>query len=280
MSENCTSVDCESCGADCPSRKSDSLNDFEAHLSSGSYVKHVYAVMSGKGGVGKSLVTSLLSCAFSKAGYKVAVLDADITGPSIPRAFGLLQVPMYVTDDRLMIPPQTRNGIKIMSANLLLEHETDPIIWRGVLIGNAVKQFYEETYWGDIDYMFVDMPPGTGDVPLTVFQSLPVEGIIVVTSPQELVSVIVAKAVNMARSMHVPILGMVENMSYFVCPNCRGKHYIFGKSHLDEEAKKNNLRVLTTIPIDPKFGEMMDAGDIEKADTGFMDDALEIITAT
>ena len=221
MSE-CTS-DCSSCSSDCSSKQ-----DFTAHLAEGSKVKHVYAVMSGKGGVGKSLVTSLLASAFAAKGYRTAILDADITGPSIPKSFNIKREELMVTgeDDEtaLLVPPVSSNGIRIMSANLLVENEDDPIVWRGSLIASAVKQFYSEVFWDDIDYMFVDMPPGTGDVPLTVFQSLPVEGIIMVTSPQDLVSMIVAKAVKMAKQMNIPVVGVVENMSYFECPD-NGKRF-------------------------------------------------------
>ena len=278
MSEQCTPADCESCGADCASRGAEQA-DFTAHLSRGSSVKHVYAVMSGKGGVGKSLVTTMLACAFAKAGYKTAVLDADITGPSIPKAFGLGKDRLMVTEDQLMVPVVSKNGISIMSANLLLENDTDPIVWRGSLIASAVKQFYEETLWQDIDYMFVDMPPGTGDVPLTVFQSLPVEGIIMVTSPQELVSMIVAKAVNMAKMMNKPIIGVVENMSYYICPDCGKKHSIFGESHIEEEAGKYGLSVLAKLPVNPDVAGFIDSGRADEIDVSPMQKAVSDITA-
>lgn len=278
MSEQCKPTDCESCTADCASRKGEPV-DFSAHLSKGSSVKHVYAVMSGKGGVGKSLVTTLTACAFAKAGYKTAILDADITGPSIPKAFGLDKESLRVTEDQLMVPVASRNGIKIMSANLLLDNETDPIIWRGSLIASAVKQFYEETLWQDVDYMFVDMPPGTGDVPLTVFQSLPVEGIIMVTSPQDLVSMIVAKAVNMAKMMEKPVIGIVENMSYYTCPDCGKKHSIFGESHIDEIAGKYGLSVLAKLPIDPHTAALVDEGRADEIDTDAMKKAVDVISA-
>ena len=276
MSEQCTSTDCSSCTADCASRKGEPV-DFSAHLSKGSSVKHVYAVMSGKGGVGKSLVTTLTASAFAKAGYKTAILDADITGPSIPKAFGVDRETLRVTEDQLMVPVESRNGIKIMSANLLLDNETDPIIWRGSLIASAVKQFYEETLWQDVDYMFVDMPPGTGDVPLTVFQSIPVDGIIIVTSPQDLVSMIVAKAVNMAKLMNVPVLGMVENMSYFECPDCHKKHYIYGDSHLEETAKEYGIDVTSRIPINPDFAQQCDSGLIELFEGDYLDNMSDRI---
>ncbi len=279
MSEQCTPVDCETCGVDCSSRMAGEAVDFSAHLSKGSSVKHIYAIMSGKGGVGKSLVTSMLACAFAKAGYKTAVLDADITGPSIPKAFNVDREGLRVNEDELMVPVVSKNGINIISANLLLENETDPIIWRGSLIASAVKQFYEQTLWQDIDYMFVDMPPGTGDVPLTVLQSLPVEGIIMVTSPQDLVSMIVGKAVNMARMMGKPIIGIVENMSYYECPDCGNKHSIFGESHIDDVAGKFGLSVLAKLTIDPKVAELVDAGRADEIDTSPMDKAVNTITA-
>ena len=282
MSEECNGS-CSSCGADCPSAGTAGqapAEDFSAKLAEGSKVKHVYAVMSGKGGVGKSMVTSLLASAFQKKGYNTAILDADITGPSIPTAFGIEGMGLGVTvDGNLMLPAMSMNGIQIISANLLLQRSTDPIIWRGALIASAVKQFWSETYWEDVDYMFVDMPPGTGDVPLTVFQSLPIDGIIVVTSPQELVSMIVTKAVNMAEKMNLPIVGIVENMSYVECPDCGKKIYIFGESHIDEVAKEHGLSVLARIPIDPKVAELTDAGKIEYADTDYMDRAVSNIIA-
>lgn len=279
MSEQCTTSDCESCNLNCSSRKGGEAPDFSAHLSKGSSVKHVYAIMSGKGGVGKSLVTTMLASAFAKAGHKTAILDADITGPSIPRAFNVDREGLMVTDDQLMVPVESKNGIKIISANLLLENETDPIIWRGSLIASAVKQFYEETLWEDIEYMFVDMPPGTGDVPLTVFQSLPVEGIIMVTSPQDLVSMIVGKAVNMARMMSKPIIGIVENMSYYECPDCGHRHSVFGESHIEKIAGDFGLSVLAKLPIDPHTAELVDSGRADEIDTSAMEKAVEVITA-
>lgn len=210
------------------------------------------------------MVTSMMAVAMNRKDKRTAILDADITGPSIPRAFGLDQEMVMTTPDgSLMIPAVSMNGIQIMSANLLLDHATDPVIWRGPVIAGAVKQFWTETLWEDIDYMFVDMPPGTGDVPLTVFQSLPVDGIIIVTSPQELVSMIVAKAVNMAKKMDIPILGVVENMSYLVCPDCGKKISVFGESHIDEVAAKEGIKVLAKLPIDPEVAQLMDAGKIE-----------------
>ena len=282
MSEECNGS-CSSCGADCPSAGTvggASAADFRVKLAEGSSVKHVYAVMSGKGGVGKSMVTSLLASSFQKKGYNTAILDADITGPSIPMAFGVDGQGLDVTPDgKLMLPARSMNGTQIISANLLLQQNTDPIIWRGALISGAVQQFWTETYWQDVDYMFVDMPPGTGDVPLTVFQSLPIDGIIVVTSPQELVSMIVTKAVNMAEKMSLPIVGIIENMSYVECPDCHNRIYLFGESHIDEVAKKHGLSVLAKIPVDPSIAQMTDAGKIEYVDAGFMDRAVSDIIA-
>ena len=255
--------DCGSCSADCGSRKADK-NDFREALAPESSVKKVIGIVSGKGGVGKSLVTSMLAVSMNRKGKRTAILDADITGPSIPMAFGAAHESIGTTPDgKLMIPVKSLEGVEIMSANLLLENETDPIIWRGPVIAGAVKQFWSETLWQDIDYMFVDMPPGTGDVPLTVFQSLPVDGIIIVTSPQELVGMIVTKAVNMARKMDIPILGAVENMSYLECPDCGKQIHVFGESHLDEEAAAQNIPVLAKIPIQPSNAQAVDGGRVE-----------------
>ena len=243
-------------------------------------MSEVIVVTSGKGGVGKSLVTGLLACSFNQKGYRTAILDADITGPSIPKAFGIDGVGLNVTEDgNLMVPAESEKGTQIVSANLLLRNDTDPIIWRGALIAGAVKQFWSETYWKDVDYMFVDMPPGTGDVPLTVFQSLPVDGIIVVTSPQELVSMIVAKAVNMAKKMNIPIIGVVENMSYLECPDCHKKISVFGESHIEETAKEYGLSVLAKLPIDPKIASFVDAGKIEYLDLPYMEKTVSDIIA-
>ncbi|MEG0214698.1 MAG: Mrp/NBP35 family ATP-binding protein, partial [Hungatella sp.] len=260
MSENCTH-DCNSCGEDCGSRTEEQTSFLEA-LNPASSVKKVIGVVSGKGGVGKSLITALMAVKMNAKGYKTGILDADITGPSIPKAFGLAGS-VGMTPDGLMVPSVSSTGIEIMSANLLLDHDTDPVIWRGPVIAGAVKQFWNETLWQDIDYLFVDMPPGTGDVPLTVFQSLPVDGIIIVTSPQELVSMIVAKAVNMAKKMNVPILGLVENMSYLICPDCKKQISVFGESHVDEVAKEYQIPVLAKIPITPEIAESVDHGLIE-----------------
>ena len=272
MSDNCTH-NCSSCGENCSSRTEEQTSFLEA-LHPLSSVKKVIGVVSGKGGVGKSLVTSLMAVKMNSKGYHTAILDADITGPSIPKAFGV-SGDIGLTKEKLMVPATSSTGIEIMSANLLLDHESDPVIWRGPVIAGAVKQFWNETLWKDIDYMFVDMPPGTGDVPLTVFQSLPVDGIIIVTSPQELVSMIVGKAVNMAKKMDIPILGIVENMSYLECPDCGKKISVFGESHIEEVAKEYDLPVLARIPIQPKIAEMADQGTIEYLEESWMDEAAE-----
>ncbi len=254
--------DCSTCGANCPSKgENQEPVDFAAHLNPKSRVGKVYAIVSGKGGVGKSFVTCALACRCRQEGHAVAVLDADITGPSIPKAFGISAKPA-VSEDELMIPPVTATSIQVMSTNLLLQDETDPVVWRGPMIAGVVTQFWTDALW-NADYMFVDMPPGTGDVPLTVFQSLPVDGIIVVTSPQDLVGMIVEKAVNMATMMNIPILGLVENMSGFRCPDCGKVHEIFGKSHIDSVAKKYGIPVLAKIPLDPLNAKAMDEGLIE-----------------
>lgn len=269
--------DCGSCSANCDSRTVDK-NDFLEALAPESSVKKVIGVVSGKGGVGKSLVTSMLAASMNKKGKRTAILDADVTGPSIPMAFGIENEGVATTPDgKLMIPAKSLEGVEIMSANLLLENNTDPVIWRGPVIAGAVKQFWSETLWQDIDYMFVDMPPGTGDVPLTVFQSLPVDGIVIVTSPQELVSMIVAKAVNMAKKMDIPIIGIVENMSYLECPDCKKHINVFGESHIEEAAAEQGLEVLAQIPIDPKIAQMVDAGRVEYLDMPWFEEAIKAI---
>ena len=259
MSE-CTH-DCSSCGESCASRENGSSLDMTEKLNRYSTVKKVIGVVSGKGGVGKSIVTSLLAVMFARKGYDTAVLDADITGPSIPKAFGLTE--KALGSERGILPAVPASGIKIMSINLLLENDTDPVIWRGPILAGTVKQFWTDVCWGNVDYMFVDMPPGTGDVPLTVFQSLPLDGIIIVTSPQDLVSMIVEKAVKMAQLMNVPILGIVENMSYFVCPDCKKKHYPFGESKLENIANEYSLDILARLPIDPQNAKACDSGKVE-----------------
>ena len=270
--------DCGSCSAECSSRKPDPSEFLEA-LNPASSVKKVIGIVSGKGGVGKSLVTSMLAVKMRNKGYKTAILDADITGPSIPTAFGLGNDGVGVTQDKLMVPATTATGIEVMSANLLLDKETDPVIWRGPVIAGAVKQFWQETLWENVDYMFVDMPPGTGDVPLTVFQSLPVNGIVIVTSPQELVSMIVAKAVNMAKKMNIPIIGVVENMSYVECPDCGKKISVFGESHIDEVAKEYGIPVLAKLPINPEIAKAVDEGRVEYLEMPYLDQAAEAVEA-
>ena len=258
--------DCSSCGESCGERTAP--QDFRAPANGLSHIGKVIAVVSGKGGVGKSTVTSSLAVAMARRGRKVAVLDADITGPSIPMAFGVHQ--RATGTDAGIDPAVTPSGIKLMSLNLLTANETDPVIWRGPVIAGVVTQFWSDVVWGDVDYMFVDMPPGTGDVPLTVFQSLPVDGVIVVTSPQDLVSMIVTKAVHMAQMMSVPLLGLIENYSYFQCPDCGAKHTIFGESHLEQEAMKLGLPLLAKLPIDPKVAAAFDAGKIESLETNYL----------
>jgi Mrp family chromosome partitioning ATPase len=240
-----------------------------------SSVKHIIGVCSGKGGVGKSLVTSMLAVNMQRKGYKVGILDADITGPSIPKAFGLNKP---VEGEGLgMIPPSTTTGIDIMSINLMLEDETRPVVWRGPVIAGAVKQFWTDTIWNDIDYLFVDCPPGTGDVPLTVFQSLPLDGIVIVSSPQDLVSMIVQKAANMATMMNIPVLGLVENMSYVICPDCGKEIHVFGDSHIDEIAEKFGYRMLGKIPMDHKLAALVDKGWIEMMENNYLDAAADAI---
>lgn len=273
MSE-CTH-DCSSCGKSCSDRKEEKQS-FIADLNAMSSVKKVIGVVSGKGGVGKSLVTSLLASGMQKAGYRVGVLDADITGPSIPRVFGIKG--KATGSEYGIMPMASEGGVSIMSVNLLLENDDDPVVWRGPVIGGTVKQFWTDVVWDDIDYMFVDMPPGTGDVPLTVFQSLPVDGIVVVTSPQELVSMIVGKAVKMAKMMNIPILGLVENMSYIECGKCGEKISVFGESHIEDVAKEYELDVLGQIPINPEIAKACDAGKVESIDSEeWLKDAFDML---
>jgi len=273
MSE-CTH-DCSSCSSNC-SERTQEQTDFREAPHELSSIKKVIAVVSGKGGVGKSMVTSLLSVLSKRNGFNTAILDADITGPSIPKAFGVKERAQGCESG--LLPSKTKTGIDIMSLNLLLNNETDPVVWRGPIIAGTVKQFWTEVIWHDIDYMFIDMPPGTGDVPLTVFQSIPVDGIIIVTSPQELVSMIVEKAVNMAKLMNIPVLGLVENMSYFECGNCHEKHFIFGKSNLEEIAKKHDIKNIARMPIDPKLSAACDKGTIELFDGNWLDDIAKMIS--
>ena len=270
MSE-CTH-DCSTCGESCSEREQ---QDFSAKLNPEASVKKVIAVVSGKGGVGKSLVTSLLASEMQRRGYQTAVLDADITGPSIPKAFGIHEHARGTED--ALIPVYSVKGTQIMSVNLILENDTDPVVWRGPVIAGVVTQFWSDVLWNNVDYMFVDMPPGTGDVPLTVFQSLPVDGIIIVTSPQELVSMIVSKAVNMANMMNIPVLGIVENMSYFKCPDCGKKHEIFGESKVEEVAAQFGVEHYARLPIDPAVAAMVDAGEVESVGTEELNGLVDYI---
>lgn len=264
------------CNHDCSNCASKGNCEIEkAQLNSLSSIKHIIGVISGKGGVGKSFVTSSLASSMAKKGYSVGILDADITGPSIPKAFGITQKAMG--EDGLIFPQESKLGIKIISANMLLEKDEDPIVWRGPLLGNLVKQFYEQVAWGELDYLFIDMPPGTGDVALTIFQMIPVEEIIIVTSPQSLVSMIVSKAINMASLMNIKILGVVENMSYVSCPECNHKIEVFGESHLDELAKKENFEILGKIPLIPANLKKVDQGEVERINLQEIDNIIEII---
>ncbi|MBQ1441203.1 MAG: Mrp/NBP35 family ATP-binding protein [Clostridia bacterium] len=272
MSE-CTH-DCSTCSANCSSRQP-SKEDFLEKLNDLSSVRKVIGVVSGKGGVGKSLVTSMLAVTFNRRGFKTAILDADITGPSIPKAFGVKEKAHGT--EQYIIPAITKTGIQMISVNLLLDNETDPVVWRGPVIAGTVKQFWTDVIWKDVDYMFVDMPPGTGDVPLTVFQSLPLDGIVIVTSPQELVSMIVSKAVNMAKLMDIPILGIVENMSYVECPDCGRKINVFGESKTDAVAAEFGLKVLAKLPLDPVLANNCDNGLIELFEGDWMESAADDI---
>lgn len=275
MSENECTHDCSTCSANCSSKQSrDSMLEAPNELSS---VKHVIGVVSGKGGVGKSLVTSMMAVLMQRKGYKVGILDADITGPSIPKAFGL-NAP--VEGDGLgMIPPSTTTGIDVMSVNLMLDDVTRPVVWRGPVIAGTVKQFWTDTIWHNIDYLFVDCPPGTGDVPLTVFQSLPLDGIIIVSSPQDLVSMIVSKAANMAQMMDIPVLGLVENLSYVTCPDCGKKINVFGESHIEEIAARFGYPLLARIPMDHKLAALCDKGWIEMMENSYLDAAADALEA-
>ncbi len=271
--EGCTH-DCGSCGQNCGhgGQEPESLLEKSHEMSN---IKKVIGVVSGKGGVGKSLVTSMLAVLMRRRGYKTAILDADITGPSIPKMFGLTE--KAAGSDLGLFPVTTKSGIGVMSVNLLLEDEKSPVVWRGPVIAGTVKQFWTDVIWNDVDYMFVDMPPGTGDVPLTVFQSIPVDGIIVVASPQELVGMIVSKAVNMANMMNVPIIGLVENMSYFKCPDCGKSYAIFGESSVEKTAAEFGLSVLARLPIDPSLARASDAGLIELFETDDMNAAADAV---
>ena len=264
------SHDCSNCKEKC------SKESLLAPMNKASNVKHVIGVVSGKGGVGKSLVTSMLAVTMQRRGYKTAILDADITGPSIPKSFGLK--PGCVTGNELgMFAPLTKTGIEVMSVNLLMDEETKPVVWRGPVIAGTVKQFWTDVVWNDVDFMFVDMPPGTGDVPLTVFQSLPLDGIVIVSSPQELVSMIVEKAVNMAKLMDIKVLGLIENYSYFVCPDCGKKISLYGESRIDELAKTHSTEVLAKLPINPELASLCDKGVIELFEGDYLDSAADSI---
>lgn len=270
MSENCDHS-CDSCGEECSEREKIPFE--KCHELSN--IKKVIGIVSGKGGVGKSLVTSLLAVLMKRKEYTTAILDADITGPSIPTVFGIKE--KAAGSELGLFSVKSKTGINIMSLNLLLEHETDPVVWRGPIIAGTVKQFWTDVIWGDIDFMFIDMPPGTGDVPLTVFQSIPVDGIIIVTSPQELVSMIVAKAANMAKMMNIPILGIVENMSYALCPDCGKEIRVFGDSHIDQIAKEHNIKEIAKLPISPKLSAACDSGMIELFDGNWLDSMAQMI---
>ncbi len=271
MSENCNG-NCSSCSANCSDRAEQDLRIPAGEFSS---IKKVIGVVSGKGGVGKSLVTSLLACAMQSKGNSCAILDADVTGPSIPRSFGITG--RAEADETGLLPAESKTGIKIMSVNLLLDSEESPVVWRGPVISGVIQQFWKDVAWGEIDYMFVDMPPGTGDVPLTVFQSLPLDGIIVVTTPQDLVTMIVKKAYNMAKLMNIPVIGIIENMSYSVCPDC-GKHVnIFGESKADEIASGIGVPVLAKLPIDPSVASLVDKGAVELVGDKNLDKAIETL---
>ena len=263
---------CSTCSENCSSRKPES---FIKELNERSSVKKVIAVVSGKGGVGKSLVTSLLASEMQRRGHNCAVLDADITGPSIPKSFGITEKARGT--ESFLIPAVTYSGLQIMSINLILEDETQPVVWRGPVIAGAVTQFWTDVIWTDVDYMFVDMPPGTGDVPLTVFQSLPVDGIVIVTTPQDLVGMIVAKAVNMAELMHIPVLGIVENMSYYKCPDCGKEHEIFGASRVEEIARQFGIEHTAKLPIDPVITTMVDAGEVENVSGEYISSMADVI---
>ena len=273
MTQNC-SHNCESCSENCSERTKESLLEKPNEMS---HIKKVIGVVSGKGGVGKSLVTSLLAVQAQRRGYKTAILDADITGPSIPKAFGLHG--HAEASEWGLFPVKTANGIEVMSLNLLMKNETDPVVWRGPLISGAVKQFWTDVVWGDVDYMFIDMPPGTGDVALTVFQSIPVDGVVIVASPQELVGMIVEKAVNMAKLMDVPVLALIENMSYITCPDCGKEIRVFGESHIDEIAGKHGVDTVAKLPIDPALAAACDAGTIENFTGAWLDGVLAKVTA-
>lgn len=274
MSQETCSHDCSSCGENCSSRKSDPKSFLEKP-NAGSRIKKVIGVVSGKGGVGKSFVTSQLAVLLNRRGFHTGVLDADITGPSIPKLFGVQG--KVLQNEQGLLPAQTKTGIGIMSVNLLLEDENQPVVWRGPIIANVVKQFWKDVAWGDVDFLFVDMPPGTGDVPLTVFQSIPLDGIVIVTSPQELVAMIVSKAVGMAKMMNIPVIGIVENMSYVRCPDCGREIPVFGESHAQETAEKFGLEFLAKCPLDPAATALCDAGRAEEISAPWLEPAADAV---
>lgn len=271
--ESCNHV-CEGCGSDCPSRNGGSAN-FHIEPNPNSKINKIIGVVSGKGGVGKSFVTSLLASEMQRRGHRAAVLDGDITGPSQGKAFGITQ--KAEGNGQVIFPAYTKNGLQVISTNMLLDSDDQPVIWRGPMVANILKQFYQEVYWEDVDYMFVDMPPGTSDVPLTLFQSIPLDGIVIVTSPQELVGMVVEKAINMANMMNVKVLGLVENMSYVECDHCGEKMYVFGESHVQEVAEKYNLPVLATIPLNPAIAKASDTGTIEDLEIKQIQEAADFI---
>ncbi len=269
INNECTH-DCSTCSANCSSREPESLLEKPHELSN---IKKVIGVFSAKGGVGKSAVTSMLAVTTNRLGFKTAVLDADITGPSIPKIFGL-QGEVMGDGNGGIFPLETKTGIEAMSVNLLLSDKETPVIWRGPVVAGTVKQFWSQVIWNDVDYMYIDMPPGTGDVPLTIFQSIPLDGLILVTSPQELSNMIVSKAVNMAKMMNIPIIGIIENMSFYKCPDCGKEYKVFGDSHVEETAEKYGLKVLAKIPIDPKLAALSDKGMIELMENDYLDSAF------
>ena len=274
MAEGCTH-DCSTCGQNCPSKNGGIPKD---QPNKNSNVAHIIAVMSGKGGVGKSFVTSMMAVELRRQGYRVGILDADITGPSIPKAFGL-RGEVDGDGEGNMLPPETRTGIKVLSVNLMLDDETHPVVWRGSLIAGTVRQFWTDAAWGDLDYLLIDCPPGTGDVPLTVFQSLPIDGCVIVSGPQDLVAMIVKKAANMADMMNIPVLGLVENMSYIKCPDCGKEIKVFGESHIDEIANEFGYDLLARIPIDPAAAASVDKGMVETVVCEPMEGAAKILAS-
>ena len=274
MAKECSNPSCDKTSCEGCSQKNNPKS-FQEKMNACSDVKHVIGIVSGKGGVGKSFVTASLANQMAKKGYKVGILDADITGPSIPKMYGLKGAAQ--ADDKGIYPMETKNGIKVMSINLLLPTEETPVVWRGPILANMVKQFWTDVIWGDVDYLFVDMPPGTGDVPLTAFQSLPLEGIVIVTSPQDPVQMIVKKAYNMAGMMKVPVLGLVENYSYVQCPDCGRKIYVFGESHIDQIAAGLNIPVLGKMPIDPAYAAKADEGAFDQVDNPYVEAAYEVM---